>query len=81
MSANQYLDAKVIESIPFEMLRTLPGAQPPPGTEPNFAHPQTRVPVVLGIGSTFLFLALSCFTLRMYMKLIVLKKLKWDDGE
>lgn len=72
MSAG-YIDPKVIESIPPAVLKTLPAGQPLPGIEPNFAHPSTRVPVVLGVGITFSVLAVLCFSIRIYTKLAIKK--------
>ena len=74
------INPKLIESIPPAVLQTLPAGQPPVGIEPNFAHPSTRVPVVLGVGIVFSLLAVFCFSVRIYTRLIIKKKWKWDDG-
>ena len=79
MSAGN-IDPKVIESIPLSVLKTLPAGQPPPGIEPNFADPSTRVPVVLGVGIPFSVLALLCYSVRIYTRLAIKKNWKWDDG-
>lgn len=78
MSAGN-VDAKVIESIPPALLKTLPAGQPPRGIQPNFSHPPTRVPVILGVSITFIVLAILCFSIRIYTKLVIAKKWKWDD--
>lgn len=75
------IDAKLIESIPLAVLKTMPAATPPPGIQPNFADPPTQVPVILGVGITFLVLAVLCFSIRIYTKLAIAKNWKWDDCE
>ncbi|KAI9656910.1 MAG: hypothetical protein M1821_003549 [Bathelium mastoideum] len=73
------IDLKVLENLPPDLLRKIPAGQPPSGVEPNFSHPPTLVPVVLGVSSTFLAIAFLCFALRIYTKLLIVKKWKWDD--
>lgn len=75
------VDPKLIGSIPPASLKTLPAGQPPPGIQPNFVDPPTRVPVILGVGIAFLVLAVLCFSIRIYSKLATAKSWKWDDGE
>lgn len=75
------VDPKVIESIPLAVLKTMPAASPPPGIQPNFADPPTRVPVILGVSIAFFVLAIFCFSIRIYTKLAVVKNWKWDDCE
>jgi len=75
------IDPKLIESIPPAVVKTLPAGQPPPGVKPNFTHPATRVPIVLAVGIAFVALAVVCFSIRIYTKLTMRKKWKWDDGE
>ena len=79
MSAS--IDPKVVESIPESVLAILPAATPPPGVLANFIDPPTRVPVLLGLGSTFLLIALLCYTVRIYTKVAIVKSWKWDDGK
>ena len=75
------IDPKIVESIPKSVLATLPAASPPPGVVANFIDPPTRVPVLLGLGSTFLGIALFCYSIRIYTKIVVVKSWKWDDGK
>ena len=75
------VDPKIIESIPSVLLKTLPAGQPPRGIQPNFADPPTRIPVILGVCTAFIVLAVICFTIRIYTKLVISKKWKWDDGK
>lgn len=72
-------DPELIKSIPLAVLKTIPAGQPPPGINPNFADPPTRVPIILGICAAFLVLAVICFVIRIYTKLAVAKKWTWDD--
>ena len=74
------LDPKLIESIPPAVLKTIPAGQPPPGIEPNFAHPSSRAPVVVGVMVALSVLATFCFSIRIYTKLAIKKNWKWDDG-
>ena len=78
MSINN-IDPKSIESIPLALLKTTPAGEPPPNIQPNFADPPTRVPVVLGISIAFVILAVLCFSIRIFTKLVVVKKWRWDD--
>ena len=73
--------AKIIESLSPEELETTPAGQPPAGVQPNFAHPQTLVPTILGTLITLFALTCICFSIRIYTKIFIAKKLKWDDSE
>ncbi|MCJ1463139.1 hypothetical protein MMC07_001744 [Pseudocyphellaria aurata] len=73
------VDAKVIESIPPEILKTIPAGDPPPGIQPNFSDPPTLFPALLGVGIAFLVLAVACFFIRIYTKFAISKRWGWDD--
>lgn len=62
MSAS--VDPQAIKQLPLSVLRTLPAGVPPPDVQPNFVNPPTLIPVVLGVGTSFLALALCCFSIR-----------------
>ncbi|KAL8717817.1 MAG: hypothetical protein Q9225_004972, partial [Loekoesia sp. 1 TL-2023] len=79
MSTANNADPKLLESLPLEILRTTPAGQPPPGIQANLADPRTRVPVILGVGTAFLVLAVFCFSVRIYTKVAITKNWKWDD--
>lgn len=79
MSKSAVADPKVLEELPAELLEMLPVQTPPLGIQSNFVDPASRVPVILGIGSTFFALALLCFIIRVYTKIAILKKWRWDD--
>jgi hypothetical protein len=72
-------DAKLIESLPLEWLKTMPALPPPPGVTANFADPPSTVPATIGVGTAFLALALFCFSIRIYTNFFVTKKWNWDD--
>ena len=73
------VDPKAIEQLPPSVLQTLLGGVPSSNVQPNFIHPPTLVPAVLGVGASFLALALFCFLIRIWTKLTITKKFSWDD--
>lgn len=78
-NANANIDPKLIENMPAALLKELPAASPPPGLQPNFSDPPTQVPTILGVGIAFLTLAFLCFSIRIYTKVALVKRWKWDD--
>ena len=80
-NTTSYVESKSLESIPLVLLKTIPAGQPPSGIVPNFADPPTRVPVVLGLSVAFIILAIFCFSIRIYTKLVIAKKWNWADCE
>lgn len=81
MSIHGRIDPKFIESLSPAVLRTIPGSPPPPGIQPNFADPASRVPVILGVSIAFGALAVACFSVRIYTKFAVVANWRWDDCE
>ncbi|KAL8785763.1 MAG: hypothetical protein Q9195_008506 [Heterodermia aff. obscurata] len=73
------MDTQAIKDIPPSLLQTLPAVQPPPGVQSNFEDPTTLVPAILGVSSSFLALAVICFSIRVCAKLTIYKKCSWDD--
>ncbi|KAL8810238.1 MAG: hypothetical protein Q9200_002737 [Gallowayella weberi] len=73
------IDAKAIEQLPPSLLQSQPAGSPPPGVLPNFGDPPTLVPPILGVGTSFLALALFCFSIRAWTKLTIIRKFSWDD--
>lgn len=73
------IDPQAIEQLPPALLQTLPAGTPPPGVQSNFVDPPTLVPAVLGVGASFLVLALFCFVIRAWTKLSINKRCSWDD--
>ncbi|KAL8937600.1 MAG: hypothetical protein Q9216_004340 [Gyalolechia sp. 2 TL-2023] len=73
------VDIQAIKNLTPTQLQTLPAGVPPPGMQPNFVDPPTLVPAVLGVGASFLALALFCFSIRVWTKVTINKRLSWDD--
>lgn len=57
----------------------VPGLEPPLGVQPNFINPEGRGYVILVVGSVLLTLMIIFYTVRMYTKLFLIRKLTWDD--
>ncbi|KAL8825470.1 MAG: hypothetical protein Q9170_007775, partial [Blastenia crenularia] len=55
------VDPQLLNSLPADVLKTLPAAQPPRGAQANFDDPPTRVPVILTVGVIFFVLALQSY--------------------
>lgn len=72
---------ETLNSIPPEAFKLIPFEAPPPGVVPNFEHPSTRVPVILGVSIAFLVIATLCLSIRIYTKLYIAKKWIWDDSK
>jgi hypothetical protein len=79
MSFGSGISVDLINSIPPALLATLPAAPPPPGIVPNFEHPPSRSNLLLGLTSVFLALAVISYSIRMYTKIKIFRKLTWDD--
>jgi hypothetical protein len=73
------ISVDLINSIPSNLLATLPAAAPPPGVIPNFDHPPSRSNLLLGLTTAFLVLAVISYFIRMYTKIRILRKVTWDD--
>ena len=59
----------------------LPAGKPPPGVTPNFAHPYTDGPVLVGVGGAFTALALFFVSARIHTKLRFVRKWSPDDSK
>ena len=80
MSTND-ADPRLIESIPPVLWKTIPAGQPPPGIQADFKDPPTMVPIILGVSIAFMTLAVFCFSIRIYTKLVMTNNWRWDDCE
>ncbi len=82
MAPNPYTGPSIalLKNLPPEAYKTIPFEQPPLGVTPNFENPPTRVPVILGVSITYLVISSICLSIRIYMKTIIVKKWRWDDG-
>lgn len=78
--SNNGPDLELIENNP-SLLKTIPAGFPPSNVQPNFEDPYTRLPLLLGVSIPLIVLAISCFSIRIYTKLAILKNWKWDDGK
>ena len=59
----------------------LPAAMPPPGVTPDFAHPYTDGPILIGVGGAFTGLALLFVAARIHTKLRFVRKWSPDDSK
>ncbi len=57
----------------------VPSLEPPSGVQPNFVNPEDRGDVLLVVGSVLLALMIIFYSVRMYTKLFLIRKLTWDD--
>ncbi|KAH9862708.1 hypothetical protein J1614_010801 [Plenodomus biglobosus] len=73
------ISVDLINSIPPALLATLPAASPPPGVVSNFDNPPSRANLLLGLTSAFFALAVISYSIRMYTKIRILRKVTWDD--
>lgn len=66
---------------PREVLAKIPAAKPPPGVTPNFANPDSLVPLIMVVNTTFLAMATLFLALRIYMKTWVQRKWRLEDSQ
>ena len=57
----------------------IPGAQPPPGVEPNFVNPYSQGYIVDVVGSILISLMVISCTTRIYAKAKIQRNRSWDD--
>ncbi|PQE12570.1 integral membrane protein [Rutstroemia sp. NJR-2017a BBW] len=62
------------------MLNSTPAIPPPDGVSPNFEHPQSRGQLQITVTSVILSIMLLFFINRVYVKVFLIKKARWDDG-
>ena len=74
-------DVSALEALPPSALAQIPGETPPPGVTPNFDHPATTVPLILGLSYFFFAVASICYLLRIWTRTFIVKKWQWDDGK
>ena len=68
------LDPKILP-----LLTNVPLQQPPPGQVSNFIDPPSSGHLVTIVGSIFLVPQLLFYGVRMYTKIFVARRLRWDD--
>lgn len=66
---------------PRDVLAKIPAAKPPPGVTPNFANPETQVPLIMGMNTTFFAIATIFLGVRIYMKAWIKRKWGLDDSK
>lgn len=59
----------------------VPIVDPPAGVSSNFIDPQSRAPIFVALGGSFLALMLIVVFMRLWVKLVVLRASSWEDGE
>ncbi|KAI1820249.1 hypothetical protein F4861DRAFT_533806 [Xylaria intraflava] len=59
---------------------TTPASKAPPGYTTDFNSTDTSAPVFYGVSSTFLALAVICVALKLYIRILVHRKLGLDDA-
>ncbi|MCJ1254826.1 hypothetical protein MMC24_002642 [Lignoscripta atroalba] len=64
---------------PSAGLAGLPAQAPPPGVVPNFIDPYSRGPMLVIVSSILIGLMVLFVAARLYTKLRINRKLKWDD--
>ena len=66
-------------SVPPMSLYNIPGQKPPPGTIPNFDHPETRASKLIAANAICLVFAMFFVVARVYTRAVVTKSLGVDD--
>ena len=79
MANSQTLSPDELAQIPPSVLNTLPALQPPAGVQPNFVNPENRGYIQTTVASVLFGLMVCLFANRIYTKLVVVRKLSWDD--
>ncbi|KAF2023420.1 hypothetical protein EK21DRAFT_94936 [Setomelanomma holmii] len=72
-------DVDALAALPPSALAQIPGEAPPPGVVPNFAHPASNVPLILGLSYFFFAVSAICFLLRVWTRAVIVKRWQWDD--
>ena len=80
-AANMSAQLEQLMNTPLDVLAKIPAAKPPPGVTPNFANPETQVPLFMGVNTTLLIIATLFLGVRIYMKAWIQRKWKLDDSK
>ena len=54
---------------------------PPPGVVPNFVNPHKNSPTLIAVGSVSLVLMVCFIAVRIYTKVVIVRKFSPDDCE
>ncbi|KAI9643444.1 hypothetical protein NHQ30_008063 [Ciborinia camelliae] len=72
-----------LTNLPPEVLALLgstPSIPPPDGVSPNFVDPHSKGSTQIAVTSVILSIMLLFFINRVYVKVVLMKKVTWDDG-
>lgn len=58
-----------------------PAGVPPPGVVPNFVNPHKNSPTLIAVGSVSLALMVCFVAVRIYTKVVIVRKFSPDDCE
>ena len=75
----QTLSPKELAQLPPSILDTLPALSPPVGVESNFVNPEDRSYILVSVTTVLFCLMVCLFANRVYTKLLIIRKLGWDD--
>ena len=67
--------------LPADVLKKMPLTKPPPGIASNFTTPDDRGYLLVVVPTILLTFGMTAFSVRMYVKIFITKKLSWDDRE
>lgn len=62
-----------------DVLRQYPAGVPPIGVTPNFAHPESRGPILVIVGGLMVALMMLFLANRVYTKARIVRRFSWDD--
>jgi hypothetical protein len=69
-----------LKALTPQQLAQIPAETPPPGVVPNFEHPASTVPLMMGLSFTVAAVATVCLALRIWTRTFVVKRWQWDDS-
>lgn len=63
----------------MDLILDSPALSPPPGIQPNFANPSNHGNIMLGTLITCLVIVVTMTLMRLYVKLLIVKKIHPED--
>lgn len=79
MTSPHLPSASELPEIPLSTLSTLPALELPPGIQPNFVNPENRGFVFVSVGTILFSLMALFYLVRIYTKILIIRKAGWDD--
>ena len=79
MANRRTLTPSELAEIPPSVVDSLSALQPPAGVESNFVNPEDRGYILTSIATVLFCLMVCLFGNRVYTKLFIIRKAKWDD--